>query len=150
MSNAANEIRAIWPNEQASGAIPFPRRPRGPATERGIGLRGVTRFPVLVCEGPHAAHCHAVELSATGIVVDRGRELSERELRAGYKLELFLPDEPRPVRVLAKVARTIVTGLYAFKFVLVSDVDRLTLMEHLDHQRSDSLRLLHEIEQGAA
>jgi hypothetical protein len=150
MSNPAEEIRAIWPYQQPGGAIPFPRRPVGPCTERGIGLRGSTRFPVLVCEGPHAAHCHALELSATGIVVDRGRELSERELRAGFKLELFVPATTRPVRVLAKVARTIVPGIYAFKFVLISDVDRLTLMEHLDHQRSGSLQSLGEIEAGAA
>src|SRR5207253_110600 len=59
--------------------------------ERGIGLRAKTSFPILLCEGPHAAHCRAVELSATGIVVERGRELSEREQRASMKLELFVP-----------------------------------------------------------
>lgn len=117
---------------------------------RSIGLRGVTRFPVLVCEGPHAAHCHAVEISASGIVVERGRPLSERELRAGFKLELFLPDAPRPVRVLAKAVRAVDRTTYAFKFVLISDVDRLTLMEHLDHQATDSMRLLDEVQRGAA
>ena len=35
------------------------------------------------------------------------------------------------------------------RFVLISDVDRLTLMEHLDQQSRDSLALLQEIE-GAA
>jgi len=34
---------------------------------------------------------------------------------------------------------------YALKFVLISDVDRLTLMEYLDHQRLDSIRLLNEV-----
>ena len=120
------------------------------ARARSIGLRGATRFPVLVCEGPHAAHCHALELSASGIVVERGRPLSERELRAGFKLELFLPELSRPVRVLAKAARTVSRTVYAFKFVLISDVDRLSLMEHLDHEAADSLRLLQEVERGAA
>jgi hypothetical protein len=115
------------------------------AVERGIGLRAITQFPVLFCEGPHAAHCRAVELSASGIVVERGRELSERECRSGVKLELFLPNQPRPVRVLAKVVRRVSSTAYALKFVLISDVDRLTLMEHLDGQAKDSLRLLDEI-----
>lgn len=116
---------------------------------RGIGLRAATRFPVLLCEGPHAAHCRALELSASGIVVERGRPLSEREQKASIKLELFLPEAPRPVRVLAKVVRAITSTRYALKFVLIADVDRLTLMEHLDRQRVDSLRLLDEVA-GAA
>jgi hypothetical protein len=115
------------------------------AAERGIGLRATTIFPLLFCEGPHAAHCRAVELSASGIVVERGRELSERERRSGVKLELFLPDQPRPIRVLAKIVRPVSSTAYALKFVLISDVDRLTLMEHLDQQRVESMRLLDEI-----
>jgi hypothetical protein len=114
--------------------------------ERGIGLRAVTSFPVLLSEGPHAALCHARELSASGIVVDRGRALSEREQRASLKLELFLPDKPGPVRVLVKTVRQVAPTQYAFKFVLIGDPDRLTLMEHLDQQRLDSLNLLREIE----
>ena len=116
---------------------------------RGIGGRAATTFPVLLCEGPHAAHCRATELSASGIVVDRGRTLSEREQRAGLKLELFLPDQPKPVRVLAKIARQVDTTKYALKFVLISDVDRLILMEHLDKERLESIHLLDEVA-GAA
>ena len=116
---------------------------------RGIGLRAPARFPVLFCEGTHAAHCRAVELSASGIVVERGRALSEREQRASLKLELFLPGQPRPVRVLAKVVRAVTPTSYALKFVLISDVDRLTLMEHIDRELVTSMRLLEEIS-GAA
>jgi hypothetical protein len=116
---------------------------------RGIGLRAKTSFPILLCEGPHAAHCRALELSASGIVVERGRALSERERRSSIKLELFLPDQPGPVRVLAKVIRAVTSTTYALKFVLIADVDRLTLMEFLDRQRLDSLQLLDEVA-GAA
>jgi len=150
MVHAAQEIRAIWPYQQPDSALPLVQRMRGPATERGIGLRGAARFPVLLCEGPHATHCRARELSCSGIVVERGRELSERELRASYRLELSLPEQERPVRVLAKVARSIAPGVYAFKFVHIADVDRLTLMEHLDLQRSQGLHLLEEIEQASS
>ena len=119
------------------------------SAERGIGLRATAIFPLLFCEGPHAAHCRAVELSASGLVVERGRELSERERKAGVKLELFLPDQRGPIRALAKVVRAVDRTRYALKFVLISDVDRLTLMEYLDAQRLQSLRLLNEIA-GAA
>jgi len=116
---------------------------------RGIGLRAATSFPVLLCEGPHAAHCRALELSASGIVVERGRALSQREQHASLKLELFLPGRPGQVRVLAKIIRPLTLTRYALKFVLISDADRLTLMEHIDQERLDSLRLLEEIA-GAA
>lgn len=117
--------------------------------ERGIGLRAKTSFPVLLCEGPHAAHCRAAELSASGIVVERGRDLSEREMRASMKLELFIPGSARPVRALAKPVRHVRGTQYALKFVLISDVDRLTLMEHVDEQLQESLRLLDDVA-GAA
>ncbi len=120
-----------------------------PGIRRGIGLRAKTTFPVLLCEGPHAAHCRALELSASGIVVERGRALSEREQRSSIKLELFLPDRAGPVRVLAKIVRQVTSTSYALKFVLIADVDRLTLMEYVDRQRLESLQLLDEVE-GAA
>jgi hypothetical protein len=121
-----------------------------PELRRGIGLRALTSFPTLLCEGPHAAHCRALELSATGIVVERGRLLSEREERAVMKLELFLPEQARPVRVLAKVVRRVADTAYALKFVLIADVDRLTLMEHVDKQHADTLKLLSELQAANA
>jgi hypothetical protein len=153
MATPTQEIRSIWPYQQQGDprsleAISINRR--GTPAHRGIGLRERTNFPVLLCEGPHVAHCRATELSATGIVIERGRELSEREQRSLFKLELFLPEQPRPVRVLAKVARRAGSSSYALKFVLISDVDRLTLMEHLDLQQRDSLELLRDLEHSAA
>jgi hypothetical protein len=145
MAQAAHDVRAIWPYKSHRYSLP----PLSAKTERSIGVREHTEFPVLLCEGPHAAHCLALELSATGVVVRRGRELSEREQQSLFKLELFLPQRSRPVRVLARVARRIEPGVYALRFVLISDVDRLTLMEHLDRERRDSLELLHEIELSA-
>jgi hypothetical protein len=150
MSAAAQEIRSIWPYREQADSGPITLPSRGSSAQRGIGLRERTSIPVLLCEGPHATHCRAVEVSATGVVVERGRELSEREQRALFKLELFLPNEPRPVRVLAKVARRVGLTDYALKFVLISDVDRLSLMEHLDAQQRESLRLLDEVEHHAA
>jgi hypothetical protein len=146
MAQPAPEIRAIWPYKStASVLLPTPQLPR----ERSIGLRARTQFPVALCEGPHAAHCLALELSATGIVVERGRELNEREQGSLFKLELFLPERTRPVRVLARLARQLRPQVYAFRFVMVSEVDRLTLMEHIDLVQREGLQLLHEIERAS-
>ena len=150
MASPAQEIRSIWPYLEQTDSGPIALHSRGTPAQRGIGLRERTDFPVMLCEGPHVSHCRASELSATGIVVERGRELSEREQRSLFKMELFLPQQPRPVRVLARVARRAGSTSYALKFVLISDVDRLTLMEHLDAQQRDSLELLRDLEHHAA
>lgn len=144
MAQAAQSIRSLWPNQE-DVELAF-HAERGVRAQRGIGLRAKTTFPLVFCEGPHVAHCRAVELSPSGIVVDRGRELSEREQRALFKLELFLPNAGRPVRVLAKLARHVAGTTYALKFVLVADVDRLSLMEHIDREQQATLRLLADLE----
>jgi len=144
MARAAQQVTAIWPyRDNVELALPQPRSARA---QRGIGLRAKTSFPLLLCEGPHVAHCRAVELSPTGVVVERGRELSEREQRALFKLELYPPNAARPIRVLAKLARRVDHTTYALKFVLVSDVDRLSLMEHIDREQRATLELLSELE----
>jgi hypothetical protein len=149
MANPAPQISSIWPYRESNPVIPLIRPRRDTVARRGIGLRAATQFAVLVCEGPHVSHCRAVELSATGIVIDRGRELSERELRSHFKLELMLPEQRYPVRVLARVARQVDGTRYAFKFVLIADADRLTLMEHIDRVELDSQRLLDEVAASA-
>jgi hypothetical protein len=111
----------------------------GPA--RSIGLRGKTDIPVLIYDGVVASHCHAVELSSTGIVLERGRSDSRSERRSGsVRLELFLEHAPRPVRVLARSVRWFGTR-EAYKFTTITDADRLTLTEHLDreHRRGQAL-----------
>lgn len=142
MSDTNPEIRSIWSRRDERSVIPLIRPRRDGVARRGIGLRARTSFPVLVCEGATTTHCRALELSPSGIVIDRGRELSERELRSHFKLELALPEQRYPVRVLARVARHVQGTSYAFKFVLISDADRLTLMEHVDETERDVQRLL--------
>lgn len=144
MPPASQHIRAMWPHEEdVELSLSSPRSAK---SQRGIGLRARTSFPVLLCEGPHVAHCRAVELSPTGIVIERGRELSEREQRALFKLELYLPLSTKPVRVLARLVRCAGGNAYALKFVMVADVDRLSLMEHIDREQREAQRLLSELE----
>jgi hypothetical protein len=105
--------------------------PSGP--QRSIGLRGETNVPVLIYDGVVASHCHAVELSSTGIVLERGRSAPHSERRSSVRLELFFEHVPRPVRVLARSVRWSGTR-EAYKFTTITDADRLTLTEHLDRE----------------
>ena len=105
--------------------------PSGP--QRSIGLRGETNVPVLIYDGVVASHCHAVELSSTGIVLERGRSAPHSDRRGSVRLELFLEHVPRPVRVLARSVRWSGTR-EAYKFTTITDADRLTLTEHLDRE----------------
>jgi hypothetical protein len=99
--------------------------------QRSIGVRVSTEFPVLIYDGVVASHCHAVELSSTGIVLERGRSGALLERRGSVRLELFFEHAPRPVAVLARPVRWFGTR-EAYKFTTIHDADRLTLSEHLD------------------
>lgn len=78
-------------------------------------------------------HRHAVrtvDLSATGMVVQRSRTLAEREPHEIGAYEIHL-DARRPIRVRARTVRS-EGALLAVRFVVVHDVDRLTIAEHAD------------------
>ena len=60
--------------------------------------------------------------------------------------ELYLADDHRFKRDFKQVDRGVIPAL---KFVMISDVDRVTLMEHVDRECTASLRLLREIEASA-
>jgi hypothetical protein len=99
------------------------------AMQHRVGLRARTDFRVVAFNGGFVSHCRGIEISASGIIVDRGRDLASESLL--LRLEMSLPERIRPLRALARPiwARG---SQQAFKFVRISDVDRLTLAEHLD------------------
>ena len=101
--------------------------------QRSLGLRAHTDFPVLICDGVSASHCRAVELSSTGIVLERRRSSRPTDTLGVVRLELFLPGLARPISALARSIRWAETR-QAMKLIAVSDADRLTLTEHLDRQ----------------
>ena len=105
-----------------------------------IGLRGRTDFEVVAREGSLAARCRGVEVSSSGIVVDRGRELYDRDQRLVMELELRLPEQREPGRALARPVWYYGTH-QALKFVAMTDADRLCLAEHLDRLRERGVRL---------
>ena len=94
-----------------------------------VGLRARTDFRVVAQNGGFVSHCRGIEISASGIIVDRGRGLPSEPLL--MRLEMLLPERVRSLRALARPIW--VSGTQqALKFVRISDVDRLTLAEHLD------------------
>jgi hypothetical protein len=97
---------------------------------RGLGVRGRVSLGVRLHDRHEVLVCRAVELSASGIVLERGRRLTAAECKQPVVLTIFLPGAVR-VSVLATTARTFGTR-QALKFAIVKDADRLTLMEHLD------------------
>lgn len=98
------------------------------------GLRAPTNFPVVAGTGRQRSECRAIELSPSGIVLDRGFEIEKRTVPLVMRIEMRLPDRLRP---LVAWARPIwARGVYqALKFIGASDADRLSLAEHLDLQR---------------
>jgi hypothetical protein len=98
------------------------------------GLRAPTNFPVTAGSGRFRTECRAVELSPSGIVLDRGYKVESRPIPLVLRIEMRLPERLRP---LVAWARPIwARGQWqALKFVGASDADRLSLAEHLDLQR---------------
>ncbi|HEY4104777.1 MAG TPA: hypothetical protein VGM44_12840 [Polyangiaceae bacterium] len=99
--------------------------------ERRVGLRARTDFRVIAERGPLRSDYRGVEVSPTGIVLDRGRLIAELDSPLLMKLELRLPEYLKPVRALARPIWSFGTQ-QAFRFVRIADVDRLILAEHLD------------------
>lgn len=108
--------------------------------ERRVGLRGRTDFAVTASNGFFARRVRAVEISGTGIVLDQGRVIALEESPLFLRLEIRLPERCRPIFAVARPVHTY-GQQQAFRFIKISDVDRLTLAEHLDvvHRRGAEL-----------
>ena len=108
--------------------------------ERRIGLRGRTDFSVTANDGFLAHQARCIELSGSGIVLERGYLLSDARAPLTMRLEIRLPERRRPIQVIARHVRCAGTT-QALRFVQLSDADRLCLAEHLDliHRRGDRL-----------
>jgi hypothetical protein len=72
-----------------------------------------------------------IEVSSTGILLDHGRVVDDREHRLFVSLEITLPERLAPLRAVARPIWSFGTQ-QAFKFIRISDADRLTLAEHVD------------------
>lgn len=108
--------------------------------ERRICLRGRTDFPVLLASGYRRLHGRGIEISPSGIIVDRGLWLEEGDQPLMMRLTIRLPERRRPISAIARHVRCF-GSQQVLRFVEISDVDRLTLAEHLDivHRRGSVL-----------
>ena len=103
---------------------------RSRAMERRSAARMMVDVPAWCFLDGFRHPCRAVDLSATGMMVERTRSLAEREMPSLGAWELHLPAR-RPIRVRARPVRS--DGrLLAVRFVVMHDVDRLTIAEHAD------------------
>jgi hypothetical protein len=105
-----------------------------PATERRRGLRLPTRCWALLRNRERSIYARAVELSATGVVLEvvgRRHPVDFRPTQR-FDLDLFVPGVTTPIHVSVRPVRT-VGSREAFELVEASAVDRLTLAEHLEH-----------------
>ncbi len=96
------------------------------------GFRARTDFDVVARDGGMVSHCRAVDISASGILLDRGREVRTTDERLLVGLELMLPE--RPGVVLHATGRFVwsLGSQQAFRFVVMSDADRLSVAQHID------------------
>ena len=111
--------------------------------ERRNAARIAVDFPAFYLLDGHRHACRTVDLSTTGMVVQRSRGLAEREPHQLGAYEVHL-DGRRPIRVRARTVRS--EGLLvAVRFVVVHDVDRLTIAEHTDRvaRSRESIHSLH-------
>lgn len=72
-----------------------------------------------------------IEVSPTGIVIDRGRPIREMDKRIFLHMEITLPERMKPLKAVARPVWSYGTH-QAFKFIRISDADRLNLAEHVD------------------
>jgi hypothetical protein len=93
---------------------------------------------VVAIDGGLRSQFRGIEISPTGMVVDRGRR--RRAVPLVQWLELYLPERLKPLRLLARPVWT-EGAQQALTFVRISDADRLSLAEHLDLQRRRGLPL---------
>ena len=99
--------------------------------DRRLGLRTRTDFRVIAQRGRLCSQYRGVDVSPTGIVIDRGRAIGELDWPLFMRIELQLPEHLKSVRAVARPIWSADTR-QAFKFVRIADVDRVILAEHLD------------------
>jgi hypothetical protein len=96
-----------------------------------LNQRARTDCSVLTRHGSLVSSYRGVELSPTGIVIDRARPIEARDNGIYIEMEIVLPERVRPLHAVARPVWSFGTQ-QAFKFVVMSDVDRLNLAEHVD------------------
>ena len=101
--------------------------------ERRSGPRTLCDYSLTAIIDGYRHLCRAVDLSVSGLVVERSRALLDREFHQVTAFELDL-GATRPIRLRGRPIWTR-DRLTAIRFVAINDADRLTLAEYLDRKR---------------
>jgi hypothetical protein len=96
-----------------------------------LNQRARTDCSVRTRQGSIISSYRGIEVSPTGIVIDRARLVDERDRGLYVEMEIMLPERARALHAYARPVWSFGTQ-QAFKFVVMSDVDRLNLAEHVD------------------
>lgn len=99
--------------------------------ERRFSSRARVDVPICALVDGYRHACRAVELSPTGMLVERSAALVERDLPQVSPFEIFLGSRPIRARARPVWSRD---RLLAVRFVWMNDVDRLTIAELLDRK----------------
>jgi hypothetical protein len=128
----ATGIERLGPIDQGAFGHPHQRR---------LGLRLAAKCWALLTRGEHSVYAIAVELSATGVVLELvGPEHGDPfRPEQRFRLDLFVPAASSPVRTVVRPVRAVGEG-EAFELVGIAATDRLTLAEHLDQLMKDPAR----------
>lgn len=100
--------------------------------ERRISSRAPVDVPVSALVDGFRHACRALEISPTGMLIERARLQANRDLPMLSPFEIHL-DGDRPIRARARPV-WIKDRLAAVRFVWMSDADRLTIAEMLDRK----------------
>lgn len=110
--------------------------------QRRLGQRVRTDVSVLAKEAVFTAECRAIEVSTTGVILDRGRPMKASELPVFMTLQIDLPGRTETVKAVGRAVWCFDTQ-QAVHLVDMHDVDRLSLAEHMDKvQRERRIREL--------
>lgn len=102
------------------------------ATDRRYSTRVASEVPVRVGDGILVAEARSVDVSSGGVLIARSCPTRRTDQRVYLEVELLLPEAKQSVIALARPVWS--QGPYqALKFIRMSDVDRLTVAEHVDH-----------------
>ncbi len=97
--------------------------------ERRISLRAPVDVPICALVDGFRHACRAVDLSPTGMLVERTGAFASRELPQLSPFEIYLAGRPIRARARPVWSRDGLTGV---RFVWMNDVDRLTIAELID------------------
>jgi hypothetical protein len=108
--------------------------------ERRIGSRAQVDFPVRAFVDGFRHACRAVDISPTGMVVQRTKSLAARGAPMQAAMQLDLGHRKIGMRV-----RTVWHDgpLQAVRFVVMNDVDRLEIAERMDEIARERRQRLH-------